>query len=126
QESQASSQALKGIASELSDMNTRISHTATQVAALNNEAGEIGNFVAQIDTISRQTKMLAIHASVEAARAGEAGRGFSVVATEVRNLASRTNGATVEIGELVNDIENQAQDADMQMRDRAQDADKLS
>ncbi len=67
------------------------------VQALNDHAGEIGIITGLIDDIARRTNLLALNATVEAARAGEAGRGFAIVASEVKDLARQTAGATGEI-----------------------------
>lgn len=81
--------------------------SAQQIDTLEIETNGIRNLVDVIDSVSDQTSLLALNASIEAARAGEHGRGFSVVATEVRSLASRTSDATKEIDSVIARIRNQ-------------------
>jgi aerotaxis receptor len=79
-------------------------NTATEVEALGKSSAEIGQIAHVIREIADQTNLLALNASIEAARAGDAGRGFSVVATEVRRLADRTMQATGNIDSLIVNI----------------------
>jgi methyl-accepting chemotaxis protein len=80
--------------------------TESLIAQLAESADQIGGIVGMINGIAGKTNMLALNATIEAARAGEAGRGFSVVASEVKALAEQTSRATAEIGERITAIQN--------------------
>ncbi len=85
--------------------------TNTKVQGLARAAGQIGEVVALISDIAEQTNLLALNATIEAARAGEAGKGFAVVASEVKNLANQTAKATGEISSQVSEIQTATNDA---------------
>ncbi|WP_417820643.1 methyl-accepting chemotaxis protein [Terasakiella sp.] len=87
-------------------------HTTTGiVASLAQEVGHIENIVKLINNIAEQTNLLALNATIEAARAGEAGKGFAVVASEVKNLAQQTSKATEEISQQITKIQQQTNGA---------------
>lgn len=80
--------------------------TGDQVNSLVQAAQKIGEVVSLIQDIAEQTNLLALNATIEAARAGEAGRGFAVVASEVKGLAEQTSRATDQISGLITDIQS--------------------
>lgn len=85
-------------------------HSSQMISSLNEAADRIGNVVGLIAEIAEQTNLLALNATIEAARAGEAGKGFAVVASEVKNLASQTAKATDEIGSQIGEIQGSVKD----------------
>lgn len=108
---------VQGIAVELSRASERIT-------AVNQQSEMIRSIVQTIRGIAEQTNLLALNAAIEAARAGEQGRGFAVVADEVRSLAARTAKATVEIVDVVRINHELAQDAVESMQASRQKVDQ--
>jgi len=108
----SSQQSIKQLADKLSDANN-------VVTELNTQAQSIAGIVSTIDDIAEQTNLLALNAAIEAARAGEAGRGFAVVADEVRSLSSRTSDSTTEIQSMIGNVQQSSVKAAELMKDSA-------
>lgn len=90
--------------SSIGKMSQDVHEASRQIEALSVQSQEVGKVLDVIGAIAGQTNLLALNAAIEAARAGEAGRGFAVVADEVRALAARTQSSTLEIEEMINAI----------------------
>lgn len=103
--------AMEKIASNLLVMSADTSEMAVKVENLSQRTSQIGGIVQLIKEIADQTNLLALNAAIEAARAGEQGRGFAVVADEVRKLAERTTNATSEISTMIGAIQSEISSA---------------
>lgn len=101
----------------IDSLASEVEKAATQLSSLESDISNIGAIVDVIRGITEQTNLLALNAAIEAARAGEHGRGFAVVADEVRTLAARTQASTHEIEEMVERLQHGAQTAVKVMND---------
>lgn len=99
--------------SRIESLSTSLSDSVEVMARLSKHSDSIGGILDTIGSIADQTNLLALNAAIEAARAGEHGRGFAVVADEVRSLASRTQASTAEIQQMINSLQKETQTAEL-------------
>ena len=104
-------EAVKASVLGISQTAEEVSRVGGTISELNKRVNDILGMVDVIKSVAEQTNLLALNAAIEAARAGEQGRGFAVVADEVRSLAQRTQQSTQEISEVVDDLKNSSQNA---------------
>ncbi len=102
---------MSGNITTINQLETRLHESVSAVSELQRMSGQIGSILDVIRNIAEQTNLLALNAAIEAARAGEQGRGFAVVADEVRVLASRTTQSTIEIESMISNLQSSSQSA---------------
>ncbi len=108
------------------DASRKARDTDRTMARLTDAAAKIGNVMEMINDIAEQTNLLALNATIEAARAGEAGKGFAVVASEVKNLATQTARATQEIAEEVTTMQDVSRDAAQEIQSISATIDEIN
>jgi len=108
QEAQSGRQVVGEVVSAINELAAEVGNTSQMILSLKDNAEQIGSVLDVIRGIAEQTNLLALNAAIEAARAGEQGRGFAVVADEVRTLASRTQESTEEIQSMIEKLQQGA------------------
>lgn len=111
QTAQSGSEVVNHAVQSMQRISHKVKESAGTVESLGKHSEQIGQIIGTIEDIADQTNLLALNAAIEAARAGEQGRGFAVVADEVRALAERTTRATREIGEMIKTIQDKTKTA---------------
>ncbi len=110
-QSQVTQQLIHSTVGNIEGLATQLGTASQAVSDLDNDVNNIAKVLDVIGDIAEQTNLLALNAAIEAARAGEQGRGFAVVADEVRNLAGRTQGSTKEIQQMISNLQEGSRNA---------------
>ncbi len=108
-------EAMKKLIEKFEINNSSVKKISNNVDYLSNKSGDIGEIVNAIESIASQTNLLALNAAIEAARAGDAGRGFAIVADEIRKLSEETTNSAKEIEKIVKDIQGEIENTKLNM-----------
>lgn len=107
----AGEQSIREVIAQMQIIEKKTDASVSSIELLENKSGQIGKIVEVISSIANQTNLLALNAAIESARAGEAGRGFSIVAEEVRKLAEQSQDAAKQITELIAEVQSSTSQA---------------
>jgi len=121
-QAQAGKASIEKTGRALASLDKTLNDSSSVIEQLNQDSVKIGSVLEVISAIAEQTNLLALNAAIEAARAGEQGRGFAVVADEVRTLAARTQDSTKEINSIIEGLQKRAKQAVLAMQDSRENA----